>query len=175
MSVLTRPAEPRALLFADDGSIPNNPRLPFLVYRGGIDLSGTPDPENVIEKAFARHGWGDMWRNGIFPYVHYHSMIHEVLAIARGRAKVRFGGENGEEIEIAPGDVVILPAGTGHQCLKHSRDLVVIGAYPPSGKYNLCRTKAEHAKAVAAIRKVPLPATDPAFGPKGPLLALWRA
>jgi len=38
-----------------------------------------------------------------------------------------------------------------------------IGAYPPSGKYNLCRTKAEHAKAVAAIRKVPLPATDPAF------------
>ena len=102
-------------------------------------------------------------------------MIHEALGIARGRAKVRFGGENGEEIEIAPGDVVILPAGTGHQCLKHSRDLVVIGAYPPSGKYNLCRTKAEHAKAVAAIRKVPLPLTDPAFGPKGPLLALWRA
>jgi uncharacterized protein YjlB len=116
-----------------------------------------------------------MWRNGIFPYVHYHSMIHEVLAIARGRAKVRFGGDNGAEIEVAPGDVVILPAGTGHQCLKHSRDLVVIGAYPPSGKYNLCRgTKAEHAKAVAAIRKVLPPATDPAFGPQGPLLALWR-
>jgi uncharacterized protein YjlB len=52
---------------------------------------------------------------------------------------------------------------------------VVIGAYPPSGKYNLCRgTKAEHAKAVAAIRKVPPPLTDPAFGPQGPLLALWR-
>ena len=37
--------EPQALIFADDGSIPNNPRLPFLVYRGAIDLSGTPDPE----------------------------------------------------------------------------------------------------------------------------------
>jgi hypothetical protein len=73
MPVLTRSAEPRALMFADDGAIPNNPSLPFLVYRGGIDLSGTPDPEDVIEKVFARHGWGDMWRNGIFPYVHYHS------------------------------------------------------------------------------------------------------
>ncbi len=103
-------------------------------------------------------------------------MIHEAMGVARGRATVRFGGEDGEEIEIAPGDVVILPAGTGHQCLTQSRDLVVIGAYPPSGKYDLCRgSKAEHAKALVTIRKVPLPATDPAFGPQGPLLALWRA
>ena len=91
-------------------------------------------------------------------------------------ARLRLGGDQGDEVNIVAGDVLILPAGTGHQCLKHSRDLVVIGAYPPTGKYNLCRgTKAEHAKAVTAIRKVPLPATDPAFGPKGPLLALWRA
>ena len=33
-------------MFSDDGTIPNNPRLPFLIYRGGIDLSGTPDPED---------------------------------------------------------------------------------------------------------------------------------
>jgi uncharacterized protein YjlB len=174
-TMLTKRITPVTHLFADDGRIPNNPKLPLILYRGGIDLAGSPDPELLIEKTFGENGWGDMWRNGIFPYVHYHSMIHEVLAIARGRAKVRFGGEHGAEIDIAPGDVVILPAGTGHQCLKHSRDLVVIGAYPPSGKYNLCRgTKAEHAKAVAAIRKVPLPSTDPAFGPQGPLLALWR-
>ena len=75
-----------------------------------------------------------MWRNGIFRYAHYHSMIHEVLGVARGCATVRFGGENGEKIKIAPGDVVILPAGTGHQCLTQTRNLVVIGAYPPSGK-----------------------------------------
>ena len=37
-----------------------------------------------------------MWRNGIYPYVHYHSMIHEALGVARGRAKVRFGGDNGQ-------------------------------------------------------------------------------
>jgi uncharacterized protein YjlB len=116
-----------------------------------------------------------MWRNGIYPYAHYHSMIHEVMGIARGRATVRFGGEKGQQIEIVPGDVVILPAGTGHQCLVQTPTLVVIGAYPPSGKYNLCRAiKADHARAVATIPKVPLPASDPAFGSKGPLLALWR-
>ena len=103
-------------------------------------------------------------------------MIHESMGLARGRAKVRFGGNGGRELEIAAGDVCVLPAGTGHQCLWASPDLMVIGAYPPSGKYNLCRgTKAEHAKAPAAIRKVPLPTTDPVFGPDGPLLTLWRA
>jgi uncharacterized protein YjlB len=161
--------------FADDGRIPNNPALPFVLYRRGISLAGSPDPETVIEKTFAANGWGDMWRNGIYPYPHYHSMIHEAMGIARGQATVRFGGEKGREIEIMPGDVVILPAGTGHQCLRQTPTLVVIGAYPPSGKYNLCRaSKAEHAKALASIPKVPPPATDPVFGPKGPLIALWR-
>jgi uncharacterized protein YjlB len=162
--------------FADDGLIPNNPSLPLILYRGGIDLTGSPDPEKVIEKTFGDNGWRDIWRNGIYPYAHYHSTIHEVMGVARGRAWVRFGGENGETIEIAPGDVVILPAGTGHQCMDQSRELVVIGAYPPTGKYNLCRgSKAEHSKAIATIPKVPAPVTDPVFGASGPLLALWQA
>ena len=161
--------------FADDGRIPNNPSWPLLIYRGGIDLSGTPDPENVVEQTFASNGWGDMWRNGIYPYPHYHSMIHEAMAIARGRATVRFGGKHGEDIEVASGDVVILPAGTGHQCLKQTPTLVVIGAYPPSGKYNLCRgSKAEHIRALTTIPHVAPPAVDPVFGPAGPLVALWK-
>ena len=147
-----------------------------MLYRGGIDLVGSPDPEEIIEKTFAENGWGDMWRNGIYPYVHYHSMIHEAMGVARGRAKVRFGGDNGREIDIVTGDVVILPAGTGHQCLTQSPDLVVIGAYPPSGKYNLCRgSKADRTEALASIRKVPQPETDPVFGAEGPLMTLWRA
>jgi uncharacterized protein YjlB len=167
---------PITATFADDGTIPNNPTLPLILHRGAIDLYGTPDPERLIEKTFAANGWGDMWRNGIFPYVHYHSMIHEALGIARGRAKVRFGGDNGREIDIAAGDVAILPAGTGHHCLSKSPDLMVIGAYPPSGKYDLCRgSKAEHARALASIPQVPLPAADPVFGTHGPLVALWRS
>jgi uncharacterized protein YjlB len=176
MLTATKHAAPITHTFADDGRIPNNPTLPLILYRASVDLAGSPDPEQLIEKTFAENGWGHMWRNGIYPYVHYHSMIHEALGIARGRATVRFGGEHGEEIEIAPGDIAVLPAGTGHQCLKQTRELVVIGAYPPSGKYNLCRgSKAEHAKALASIRKVPLPLSDPVFGPDGPLVALWRA
>jgi len=167
---------PVTATFADDGMIPNNPTLPLVLHRGAIDLYGTPDPERLIEKTFAANGWGDMWRNGIFPYVHYHSMIHEALGVARGRAKVRFGGDSGREIEIAAGDVAILPAGTGHQCLSKSADLMVIGAYPANGKYDLCRgSKAEHARALASIPQVPLPGADPVFGPQGPLVALWRS
>src|SRR5262245_19863761 len=111
------PAAPETFMFADDGSIPNNPRLPFVIFRRSIDLSGTPHPEDQIEKVFGANGWGDMWRNGIYPYAHYHSMIHEAMAIARGRARVRFGGERGEELDLHVGDVAVLPAGTGHQCL----------------------------------------------------------
>jgi uncharacterized protein YjlB len=176
MPIARKRSAPATFHFADDGSIPNNVALPLVVYRAGIDLSGSPDPEQLIEQTFADNGWGHMWRNGIYPYPHYHSMIHEAMGIARGRAKVRFGGKTGKEIDIGVGDVVILPAGTGHQLVTQTQELVVIGAYPPSGKYNLCRgSKAEHAKAIASIPKVPAPATDPVFGANGPLIALWQA
>jgi uncharacterized protein YjlB len=175
MTVLTKPAAPLALRFADDGAIPNNPNLPFLIYRNAIDLSGTPNPETVIEKTFARNGWIDCWRNGIYAYVHYHSMIHEALGIARGRAKVRFGGATGEVLDLAPGDVAVLPAGTGHQCLWATDELCVIGAYPKTGRYDLCRgSKGEHAKALITIPQVPVPDCDPVHGRNGPLTKLWR-
>ena len=52
---------------------------------------------------FAANGWGHgQWRNGIFPFVHYHSMIHEALGIARGRARVRFGGDTAKSSSSAP-------------------------------------------------------------------------
>ncbi len=175
MPALTKSSEPLALMFADDGSIPNNSRLPLLIFRGAIDLSDTPDPELVIEKIFARHGWGNAWRNGIYPYVHYHSMIHEALGIANGHAKVRFGGTAGEVHDLTAGDVAVLPAGTGHQCLWATPDLCVIGAYPKSGKYDLCRgSDAEHIEALARIPRVPVPDSDPVHGQGGPLTRLWR-
>ena len=173
---MARKPFPLAYRFADDGSIPNNPALPMLFYRTAIDLSGTVSPEARVEERFKDSGWGGLWRNGIYPYVHYHSMIHEALGIARGRARVRFGGDNGEELDLAPGDIVVLPAGTGHQCIWESPDLSVIGAYPPSGKYDLCRgSKFEREQALLTIPQVPLPDTDPVTGENGPLTELWRA
>jgi uncharacterized protein YjlB len=165
---------PLTFHFKDDGAVPNN-RLPMLVYKGALDPGA--DAEGAIERMFAGNGWGhSMWRNGIYPFVHYHSMIHEVLGIARGHATVRFGGDRGEELELAPGDVAVLPAGTGHHRLSESRGLVVIGAYPPDGTYDLCRGgKAEHDRAVRTIPLVPAPASDPVYGKDGPLPALWRS
>ncbi len=104
---------PITYFFADDGAVPNNPALPMLVYKAALDLSGARDPETAIEKLFDAHDWGNgRWRNGIFAYAHYHSMIHEVLGIARGTAKVRFGGDKGEVLDLEPGDIAVLPAGT---------------------------------------------------------------
>ena len=52
--------------------------------------------------------------------------------------------------------------------------LLVIGADPPDGHYDLCRgTPAEHARARETIPHVPLPQSDPVFGRDGPLMKLW--
>jgi uncharacterized protein YjlB len=164
-------------MFADDGLVPNNPTLAGLVYKGAIDLSGTKEPEAAIEKTFKANGWGrDMWRDSIFPFVHYHSMIREALGIARGRARVRLGGDKGAEIELQAGDIAVLPAGTGHQRLFGSDDFSVVGGYPPEGTYNLCRgsNPAERDKGLTTIPNVPLPQSDPVHGKSGPLTEMWR-
>jgi uncharacterized protein YjlB len=165
----------QATMFKDDGSIPNNPKLPFIHYRSPVSLPDAVDGAAVFEDLFRRNGWRDSWRNGIYDYVHYHSSTHEVLGIARGHARVRFGGNEGKVFELAAGDVAILPAGTGHQCLSASKDLLVVGAYPAGGKYDECTgSAAEHARAVKAIAKVPLPAKDPVYGADGPLRDCWK-
>ena len=163
-----------ATVFADDGAIPNNPRLPFILYRGAVDLSNCTDPAAVFEELFKSYGWGNSWRNGIYGFVHYHSSAHEVLGIARGSAKVRFGGDHGKVYDLAAGDVVVLPAGTGHQSLSACNDLLVVGAYPPGAQYDECRgSPQERARALQSIPKVPLPQTDPVYGAGGPLLEAW--
>jgi uncharacterized protein YjlB len=172
-----KPVEPETFMFKDDGWVPNNPTLPLLVYKASIDIVGVSDPESLMERTFKANGWGySMWRNGIYPYIHYHSMIHEALGIARDRARLRFGGTQGEEVDLSAGDVAVLPAGTGHQNLWSTADLSVIGAYPPQGTYNLCRvSKAEHDEALRTIGGVPVPTSDPVLGAGGPLCRLWQA
>jgi uncharacterized protein YjlB len=116
-----------------------------------------------------------MWRNGIFDYLHYHSTVHEALGIARGHARVRFGGDAGKEFELDAGDVAILPAGTGHQCLKATSDFSVVGAYPPGAKMQVTRpTPENHAAALKSIPQVKSPGSDPVMGKDGPLPKLWK-
>ena len=171
------PTKPVIFTFKDDGKVPNNPAFPALVYKGALDLRGEADPARAVERIFTANGWGHgQWRDGIYPFVHYHAMIHEALGIARGHARVQLGGHSGEVFELAAGDVVVLPAGTGHQKLSGSDDFLVVGAYPPDGTYNLCRgdNPAERNRALTTIPKVPVPESDPVLGKAGPLLQLWR-
>jgi uncharacterized protein YjlB len=173
MSAINEKVEPVGLVFEDDGLVPNNP-LPLLVYEGAVDVDND-HPEKTIEDVFGSHGWGEMWRNGIFDYLHYHATVHEALGVARGHARVRFGGDSGRELAIKAGDVAILPAGTGHQCVHASDDFSVVGAYPPGPKMQVTRpTPENHAKALKTIPQVPLPATDPVTGEDGPLVRLWN-
>ena len=173
MSVVSDGVEPLSFVFEDDGLVPNNP-MPFLVYKGAIDVDNE-HPEKTIEGLFGANGWGEMWRNGVYNYLHYHATVHEALGVARGHARVRFGGDRGSEIEIAAGDVAILPAGTGHQCLSASRDFCVIGAYPPGPKMHVTLpTPENYRKALKTIPAVKLPITDPVMGGDGPLVRLWN-
>jgi uncharacterized protein YjlB len=161
--------------FRDDGKIPNHPRWPVIIYWNAVQLPRTLDPAAIMEDLFAENGWRESWRNGIYDYVHYHSRIHEVLGVARGSARVRLGGDRGRTFKLSAGDIVILPAGTGHQCLAASSDFLVVGAYPRSGTYDECRPDLEeHDRAAKSVAKAKRPCKDPAFGAKGPLLKLWK-
>lgn len=168
-------SEVEAFRFADDGETPNNPRLPLLVYRAALPLDGERDPAVPFERTFAAHGWADGWRNGIYPFLHFHTATHEVLGIARGQATVEFGGAQGRTVTVEAGDVVVLPAGTGHRRVSASGDLMVVGAYPANGAFDQKRPgEVDHARAVASVAKVPLPEMDPVQGRTGPLLTLWK-
>lgn len=158
-SWLLLPRKPRLFHFEDDGTTPNNPTLPLLLYRDAVELSDAFDPAAVFQRLFAVNGWRGSWRDGIYGFLHFHTRTHEVLGIARGSVRVKFGGTNGKEIGLKAGDVVVLPAGTGHKRLARSRDLLVVGAYPKSGgKYDEPRPwQTDHDKAVASIAAVRLP------------------
>jgi len=161
------------LALSDDGTFPNN-RLPVVLYRQAILLEER-DPAAAVEARFRAHGWGGLWRDGIFDYHHYHSTAHEVLGVARGSVRVQLGGPNGEEVELHAGDVVVLPAGTAHKNLGHSANYLIVGGYPPGQSPDMRYGEpGERPDADQAIAVVPLPETDPVRGDGGWLLKLWR-
>ena len=77
--------EPTTFLFGDDGSIPNNPKLPLLFYASAFD-DVTPE---LIEDTFHANEWGNGWRASVFPFPHYHAEAHEALGCFIGSATIR--------------------------------------------------------------------------------------
>jgi uncharacterized protein YjlB len=165
---------PKTFLLHDDGTFPNHPKWPLLIYPAALSFS-SEDPVEEVERVFRQNGWSGTWRNSIYSFHHYHSNAHEVLGVFRGNARVQFGGPKGVEIELQSGDVAILPAGTAHRNLGCSGDFGVVGAYPPRPQYDLCRgTKEERAKARENISRVARPAADPVFGKGAGLCEFWK-
>lgn len=159
--------------FEDDGSIPNNPELPLLIYPQV--LSAEQKSSTACKDLLNSNGWGNAWVDGIFSYHHYHSTTHEVLAVLSGSAKVKMGGKEGEELSISSGDAIIIPAGVGHCKMDSSGDFRVMGAYPDGENYDLCTGKpSERPQVLQNIKEVPLPELDPVTGKKDPLHQYWK-
>ena len=138
--------------------IPNHPSFAVLLYRA----TGLADPGAARER-FASHGWGGSWVDGVFGYHHFHSTSHEVLAVVAGTARLELGGPQGRAFDVAAGDVVVLPAGTGHRRASASGGFTVVGAYPAGQEdYDLLRSADDAAR--ARIASLGAPETDPVGG-----------
>lgn len=156
-----------------NGTIPNNSRLPLLLYRQ-VDAS-TEDLKDKFKQTYEENSWGGSWTNGVYDYHHYHSTAHEVLGVYSGQAKLIFGGSGGQEVEVKRGDMVVIPAGVGHCCKWASDDFKVIGAYPRGQEdYDICTEEDDPEEKKKNIAEVALPLADPIAGKKGPLLNEWR-
>lgn len=158
---------------AADGGIPNHPRWPLLVYPGAVAIRGA-DPAAGFEALFDRNGWPAAWRNGVYPFHHFHCDAHEVLGVYSGEVTVQFGGDGGVAISARPGDVIVLPAGTGHKKLASSGTLGIVGAYPTGQHPDMCTPRLSSSKrSAAAVARVALPQLDPVYGAGGPLFNHW--
>lgn len=174
MSEAPKQTKPEEIRFEDDGIIPNNPALPLLLYRAVFD-DAADDCGASFESAYARNGWSDCWRGTVYPFHHYHSITHEVLGVAKGRARLHLGGPAGKVFEVSQGDALVIPAGVGHKKVEATGDFEVVGAYPEGSGYDMLRgQRGERPDAERKIAAVPAPPRDPIYGESGPLVVAWR-
>jgi uncharacterized protein YjlB len=100
---------------------------------------------------------------------------HEALGVYSGEVTVQFGGDAGVTVTARPGDVIVLPAGTGHKKLSVRGSLGVVGAYPEGQHPDTCVPPLARFKTTAqAVARVPLPECDPVYGLGGPLFDYWK-
>lgn len=170
---LLNPPRVETFVLPDDPLIPNS-KLPLLIYRVAVKWP-EGDPALLFEELFAENNWINCWRDGVYPFHHYHSTTHEVLGTFSGSARIEFGGEHGIAQTLSAGDVVVIPAGVSHKQLGSSPDFCVVGAYPAGKDYDMNYVRpGERPRADENIARVELPSADPIYGSEGPLLEHWK-
>ena len=155
---------PEAWVATAGEHIPNHPWFAVLVYR---DVPGVSNGPDSCRDLFARNGWGGSWVDGVFDFHHFHSTSHEVLGVIAGEATLELGGPQGDAFDVTAGDVLVLPAGTGHRRASARAGFTVVGAYPPGQEnYDLLRgdDTAEVAAARDRIAAHGAPPSDPVGG-----------
>jgi uncharacterized protein YjlB len=165
---------PEQFRFKDDGVFPNSD-LPLLVYRQAF-ATEAQDRASIIEQFLAENDWTNSWRNGVYPFAHYHSTTHETLGVYRGAATLRVGGKHSSDVKVYAGDAIVIPAGVAHQNVGASADFAVVGAYPDGREWDLLRGQpGERPRADQRIAALPIPDNDPIYGADGPLRQIWKA
>ena len=92
----------------------------------------------------------------------------------RGSAQIRVGGEQGQILKVAAGDVILIPAGVPHRNVGSSPDFGVVGAYPEGRGWDVLHgLEGERPQADRKIAHLPIPQNDPLYGANGPLKQLW--
>jgi uncharacterized protein YjlB len=166
--------QPEQFRFTDDGVFPNSV-LPLLVYHQAL-AAKDGDTASELEQRLAENDWCNSWRNGVYPFAHYHSTTHEVLGIYSGSATLRVGGEHGKNVDVHAGDLIVIPAGVAHQNIGASDDFAAVGAYPDGRDWDLLRGQpGERPKADHTIAALPIPDNDPIYGAEGPLRQIWKS
>eukprot|EP00445_Apocalathium_hangoei_P014180 CAMPEP_0203888886 /NCGR_PEP_ID=MMETSP0359-20131031/32498_1 /ASSEMBLY_ACC=CAM_ASM_000338 /TAXON_ID=268821 /ORGANISM="Scrippsiella Hangoei, Strain SHTV-5" /LENGTH=205 /DNA_ID=CAMNT_0050810181 /DNA_START=204 /DNA_END=821 /DNA_ORIENTATION=- len=151
-----------------DGTFPNNPSYPLLLYRGVYRDDRDGDGEALL----LQNGWSRPWAWGVFEFHHYHSTAWEALLCVRGEAEVQFGGPTGPVLKPVVGDLVLVPPGVAHKQGRSSGDFLLLGSYPD---HEGCSTPnadtvrgAPTPRQSAAIRDCPAPLLCPRWGASTP-------
>ncbi|MBS1586080.1 MAG: hypothetical protein JSS82_11115 [Bacteroidetes bacterium] len=116
------PRQPQLYFLQDDGLFPNS-QLPVVLYKEVLKLPAF-FAAHTVRKLFQINKWTNNWRNGIYVYDHYHSITHEAMAVVKGDTQLMLGGPRGTTVEIARGDVIVIPAGVAHRNLGREKDVI---------------------------------------------------
>lgn len=118
------------VVLRENKPFPNN-SLPVIYYPGALkSLTEASNRGEKVKAYLEKNGYSNGWINGILSHHHFHSNTHEVLVCLSGTATVQLGGPGAGMYSFEKGDLLLLPAGTAHKCIKATEDFQIVGAYP---------------------------------------------